>query len=78
MKKFLAIVLILGAVFLAGYYMGQQPPEEVKKQLRELSQEVIEQTIGPEEEEMVLQEEFMDETVTDLNETLDHLKQARE
>ncbi len=78
MKKILVIVLILGAVFLAGYYMGRQPPEEVKKQLRELSQEVIEQTIGPEEGEMVLQEEFLDETVTDLNETLDHLKQAQE
>ena len=77
MKKFLAIVLILGAVFWAGYYMGRQP-EEVKKQLRELSQEVIEQTIGPEEEEMGLQEEFIDETVTDLSETLDHLKQAQE
>ena len=78
MKKILVIVLILGTVFLAGYYVGRQPPEEVKKQLRELSQEVIEQTIGPEAEEMLPQEEFFDETVTDLNETLDHLKQAQE
>ena len=78
MKKFLAIVLILVAVFWAGYYVGRQPPEEVKKQLRELSQEAIEQTIGPEEEDVLPQEKFIDETVTDLNETLDDLKQTQE
>ncbi len=78
MKKFLVIVLILGAIFLAGYYVGRQPPEEVKKQLRELSQEAIEQTIGPETEEVLPQENFIDETVTDLNETLDDLKQDQE
>ncbi len=94
MKKFLASVLIVGAAFWAGYYVGQQPPEEVRKQLQELSQEVIEQTIGLEEGELLLQKEFLqaksrfldgkakildgkyDEAITELDETLDHLKQA--
>ena len=58
MKKFLASVLIVGAAFGAGYYVGQQPPEEVRKQLRELSQEVMEQTIGLEEGELLLQKNF--------------------
>ena len=46
MKKFLVIVLLLGAAFGAGYYVGRQPPEEVKRQIRELSQEVVEQMTG--------------------------------
>ncbi len=59
MKKFLVHVLIVGAAFWAGHYVGQQPPEEVKKQLRELSQEVIEQTIGLEEGELFLQKKVL-------------------
>lgn len=59
MRKFLVIVLILVAVFWAGYYVGQQPPEEVKKQLRELSQEVLEQTIGRDEGEQLFQDNFL-------------------
>jgi len=59
MKKLFALILILGAVFWAGYYVGQQPPEEVKKQLQELSQEVMEQTIGLGEEELLAQKKFL-------------------
>ena len=59
MKKFLVIVLIFGAGFWAGYYVGQRPPEEVKKQLHELSQEVVEQTIGLREGEILAQKKFL-------------------
>ncbi len=59
MKKFLAIILILGAAFGAGYYVGQQPPEEVKKQLQDLSQEVVEQTIGLGEETLLVQKKLV-------------------
>ena len=45
-KKLLAMILIFGLGFWAGYYVGQRPLEEVKRQLQELSQEVMEQTIG--------------------------------
>ena len=53
-KKFLALVLLLGAAFGAGFYVGRQPPEEVQRQLHELSQEVMEQTIGLGEGEQLL------------------------
>ena len=59
MKKFLAIVLILGAAFGAGYYVGRQPPEEVKKQLQELSQEVVQQTVGLVEGDLLVQKKFL-------------------
>lgn len=59
MKKFLAIVLIFGAGFWAGYYMGQRPPEEVKKQLQELSQEVVDQTVGLVEGDLLVQKKFL-------------------
>ena len=41
-KRLLAMILIFGLGFWAGYYVGQQPLEEVKRQLQELSQEVME------------------------------------
>lgn len=55
MKKFLAILLIFGLGFWAGYYVGQRPLEEVQRQLKELSQEVVEQTIGLGNEELLAQ-----------------------
>jgi len=55
MKKFLAILLIFGLGFWAGYYVGQRPLEEVQRQLQELSQEVVEQTIGLGNEELLAQ-----------------------
>lgn len=59
MRKFLAILLILGAAFGAGYYVGRQPPEEVQKQLQELSQEVVDQTVGLVEEDLLVQKKFL-------------------
>lgn len=55
MKKFLATILIFGLGFWAGYYVGQRPLEEVQRQLQELSQEVVEQTIGLGNEELLAQ-----------------------
>ena len=58
-KKFLAIVVLLGAAFWAGYYVGQQPPEEVKRQLQELSQEVVDQTVGLVEGDLPVQKKVL-------------------
>lgn len=55
MKKFLAMILIFGLGFWAGYYVGQRPLEEVKRQLQELSQKVVKQTIGLGNEELLAQ-----------------------
>lgn len=45
MMKILRWGLLLGVVFGAGYYTGQQP-DVVKQTLRDLSGEVLENTIG--------------------------------
>ena len=59
MRKFLASVLVLGAAFGAGYYVGRQPPEEVEQQLQEFSQEVMEQTVGFVEGDLLIQKRFL-------------------
>jgi hypothetical protein len=43
--KVLRILLLLGIVFGLGYYTGQKP-DEVKQRLRDLSGQVLENTIG--------------------------------
>ena len=58
-KKLLAIVVLLGAVFWAGFYVGRQPPEEVKQQLQEFSQEVVDQTVGLVEGDLLVQKRFL-------------------
>ena len=58
-KKFLAIVVLLGAAFWAGYYVGQQPPEEVQRQLQELTQEVVDQTVGLVEGDLLVQKKVL-------------------
>ena len=60
MRKFLRIVLVLGGVFWAGYYVGQQPPEEVKRQLQTMSDEVVEHAHDLSEGERFLQKELLD------------------
>lgn len=58
-KKFLAIVVLLGAVFAAGFYMGRQPPEDIKKQFQEISQEVVDQTVGLVEGDLLVQKKVL-------------------
>ena len=58
-KKVLAIVLLLGAAFWAGFYMGRQPPEEIQKQFQELSQEVMDQTVGLVETDLLVQKKVL-------------------
>ena len=58
-KKFLAIVLLLGAAFWAGMYLGRQPPEEIQKQFQELSQEVMDQTVGLVETDLLVQKKVL-------------------
>ena len=58
-KKFLAIVVLLGAVFAAGFYMGRQPPEDIKKQFQEISQEVVDQTVGLVEGDLLVQKKVV-------------------
>ena len=58
-KKFLAIVLLLGAAFWAGMYLGRQPPEEIQKQFQELSQEVMDQTVGLVEADLLVQKKVL-------------------
>lgn len=60
MKKFVRMVLVLGGVFWAGYYVGQQPPEEVKRQLQTMSDEVVDRAHDLSEGELFLQKELLD------------------
>ena len=60
MRKFLRIVLVLAGVFGAGYYVGQQPPEEVKRQFQTMSDEVVERAHDLSEGERFLQKELLD------------------
>jgi predicted enzyme involved in methoxymalonyl-ACP biosynthesis len=60
MIKFIGIVLLLGGIFWAGYYIGQQPPEDVKRTIRTLSENVVDQTVGLEEGRLDLKQEFLE------------------
>ena len=46
MVKFLGMLLLLGGIFWAGYYVGQQPPEKVKNSLRTMSENVVERALS--------------------------------
>ncbi|MCY3727822.1 MAG: hypothetical protein OXF97_02345 [Nitrospira sp.] len=66
-KKVLAIVLLLGAAFWAGMYLGQQSPEEIQKQFQELSQEVMDQTVGLVEADLLVQKKVLQAAAGFLN-----------
>ena len=59
MIKFFGILVLLGGIFWAGYYIGQQPPEDVKQTLRTMSEDVVGRTLGFEEGELNLKQEFL-------------------
>ena len=58
--KFLAIILLLGGIFWAGYFIGQQPPEDVRQRLRTMSEDVVEKALGIEEGRLNLKQEFLE------------------
>ena len=60
MIKFVGILLLLGGIFWAGYYVGQQPPEDVKRTLRTMSEDVVEGTLGFEDGKLDLKREFLE------------------
>ena len=60
MIKFVGILLLLGGIFWAGYYVGQQPPEDVKRTIRTLSEDVVDRTVGIEDGRLNLKQEFLE------------------
>ncbi len=66
-KKVLAIVLLLGAAFWAGIHIGQQSPEEIQRQFQELSQGVMDQTVGLVEADLLVQKKVLQATSGFLN-----------
>ena len=56
MVKFLGMLILLGGVFCAGYYVGQQPPEDVKNSLRTMSENVVERALGFKTSQVVIDE----------------------
>ncbi len=60
MIKFVGTLLLIGGIFWAGYYIGQQPPEDVKQTLRTMSEDVVERTLGFEDGKLNLKREFLE------------------
>ena len=48
------MLLLLGGIFWTGYYVGQQPPEEVKNSLRTMSENVVERALSFKTSQVVL------------------------
>jgi hypothetical protein len=60
MIKFIGQILILGAVFWGGYYVGQQPPGEVQHQLETFSEDVVEKAFGLDQSQWDLRREALE------------------
>jgi len=60
MIKFVGILILVGGTFWAGYYVGQQPPEEVTRTLQSMSKGVVDRALGFEEGQLNLKQEFLE------------------
>ncbi len=60
MIKFVGMLILLGGIFWAGYYVGRQPPEDIKRTLRTMSDDVMERALGLEEGRLNLKREFLE------------------
>ena len=60
MMKFIGQILILGCVFWGGYYVGQQPPGEVKHQLESFSEDMVEKAFGLDQDKWDLRREALE------------------
>jgi len=50
----------LGSIFWAGFFVGQQPPGEVKHTLRTMSEDMVERALGLDKNRLILQREFLE------------------
>ena len=60
MMKFIGQILVLGVVFWGGYYVGQQPPGEVKQQLESFSEDMVEKAFGLDQDKWDLRREALE------------------
>ena len=60
MFKVFGLTILLGSIFWAGYYVGQQPPGEVKHKLRTMSEDMVERALGLDESRLLLQREYLE------------------
>lgn len=60
MFRIVIMAALLGSIFWAGYYVGQQPPGEVKHTLRTMSEDMVERALGLDEHRLILQREFLE------------------
>ena len=60
MFRILFMATFLGSIFWAGYFVGQQPPGEVKHTLRTMSEDMVERALGLDENRLILQREFLE------------------
>ena len=60
MFKVLWLSAMFGSIFWAGYFVGQQPPGEVKAQIRTFSEDMMERALGLKEHRLILQREFLE------------------
>ena len=60
MFKILSLTMLLGSIFWAGYFVGKQPPGEVKHTIRTMSEEMIERALGVDESRLIRHREYLE------------------
>ena len=60
MFKILLMATLLGGIFWAGYYVGQQPPGKVQDTIRTMSEDMVEHALGIDESQLALKREFLE------------------